>query len=158
MDQSALRGMPKVSTGKSTPAARVTPSSLEVCVEAAPRIALAPTLKMSVEKLHDPRVTSEFGRGVLHPQLVKELYMMSSEVLMAQSAKQIILWASDLQVDKEKLIAQLVEVTNRLELSDRDLNDTRADLSEAQRELKEQWASRRKADNDLLNAIRELET
>ncbi|KAJ8466174.1 hypothetical protein OPV22_028726 [Ensete ventricosum] len=67
-------------------------------------------------------------------------------------------WASDLQVDKEKLIAQLVEVTNRLELSDRDLNDTRADLSEAQRELKEQWASRRKADNDLLNAIRELET
>ncbi|RWW72181.1 hypothetical protein BHE74_00020052 [Ensete ventricosum] len=83
---------------------------------------------------------------------------MSSEVLMVQSAKQIILWASDLQVDKEKLIAQLVEVTNRLELSDRDLNDTRADLSEAQRELKEQWASRRKADDDLLNAIRELET
>ncbi|RWW72183.1 hypothetical protein BHE74_00020051 [Ensete ventricosum] len=51
MDQSALRGMPKVSTGKSTPAAWVTPSSLEVCVEAAPRIATAPTPKMLVEKL-----------------------------------------------------------------------------------------------------------
>ncbi|RRT67841.1 hypothetical protein B296_00007840 [Ensete ventricosum] len=84
-------------------------------------------LKSFAQVWDDPRVTSEFGRGALHPQLVKELYMMSFEVLMAQSAKQIILWASDLQVDKEKLIAQLVEATNRLELSDRDLNDTRAD-------------------------------
>ncbi|RWW79724.1 hypothetical protein BHE74_00011971 [Ensete ventricosum] len=64
---------------------------------------------------------------------------------------------SGLQADK-KLMAQLLEATNRLELSDRDLNDIRADLSEAQRELKEQWAGHRKADDDLLKAIRELET
>ncbi|RZR86331.1 hypothetical protein BHM03_00013518 [Ensete ventricosum] len=66
-------------------------------------------------------------------------------------------WASDLQADK-KLMAQLLEATNRLELSDQDLNDIRADLSEAQRELKEQWAGHRKVDDDLLKAIRELET
>ncbi|RRT67842.1 hypothetical protein B296_00007841 [Ensete ventricosum] len=72
MDQSALRGMPKVSTDKSTPATRVTPSSLEVCVEPAPRIAPAPTPKMSVEKLvprqEDPSRTHKWDKVVVGKQ------------------------------------------------------------------------------------------
>ncbi|RZR72118.1 hypothetical protein BHM03_00010428 [Ensete ventricosum] len=38
-------------------------------------------------------------------------------------------------------MAQLVEVTQRMELSDKELNDARANLSKAQRELKEQWVT-----------------
>ncbi|RZS15095.1 hypothetical protein BHM03_00046885 [Ensete ventricosum] len=41
-------------------------------------------------------------------------------------------WVTDLQADNEKLMAQLVEATHRLELSDKELNDVRADLSDVQ--------------------------
>ncbi|RZR76467.1 hypothetical protein BHM03_00001250 [Ensete ventricosum] len=54
MDLSALSDMPKVFAGKSTPAARVTPSSLEVeevRVEATLRTAQAPSPKRLIEKL-----------------------------------------------------------------------------------------------------------
>ncbi|RZR70937.1 hypothetical protein BHM03_00002438, partial [Ensete ventricosum] len=50
-----------------------------------------PNLKSSPQVWDDPQATSEFGRGVLHPQLVKELYALSSEVLMVKAAKQIML-------------------------------------------------------------------
>ncbi|RWW03022.1 hypothetical protein GW17_00033866 [Ensete ventricosum] len=45
--------------------------------------------------------------------------------------------ANDLQANNDKLMAQLVEVTQRMELSDKELNDAGADLFDAQRELME---------------------
>ncbi|RRT75679.1 hypothetical protein B296_00025043 [Ensete ventricosum] len=54
-----------------------------------------PNLKSSPQVWDDPQATSEFGRGILHPQLVKELYALLSEVLMAKAAKQIMLKAHD---------------------------------------------------------------
>ncbi|RWW62274.1 hypothetical protein BHE74_00030606 [Ensete ventricosum] len=55
----------------------------------------------------DPLAASEFGRRVLHPQLVKELYALSSEVLMAKAAKQIMLVRyPDLEVDDDPFTIQ----------------------------------------------------
>ncbi|RWV92754.1 hypothetical protein GW17_00044842 [Ensete ventricosum] len=51
-----------------------------------------------------------------------------------------------------------VAVVEQRALSDKDLNDVRVDLSDTQRQLKEQWASHRKVDDDLLKAMKELET
>ncbi|RWW03332.1 hypothetical protein GW17_00033520 [Ensete ventricosum] len=45
---------------------------------------------------------------------------------------------ADLHTKKEKLLAELTEAPPRLELSDKELNDTQADLCDAQRQLKEQ--------------------
>ncbi|RWW59580.1 hypothetical protein BHE74_00033473, partial [Ensete ventricosum] len=51
----------------------------------------------------------EFERGLLHPQLARELYMLPSEVLMARAAKEMVLAvakaeerASELQEELEK--------------------------------------------------------
>ncbi|RRT55207.1 hypothetical protein B296_00038611 [Ensete ventricosum] len=65
--------------------------------------------------------------------------------------------ATDLRGENEKLLAKLEEATRRLEILDKELNDVRGDLSDVQRKLKEQWADRWKADDDLLEAITELE-
>ncbi|RRT51041.1 hypothetical protein B296_00012712 [Ensete ventricosum] len=133
-------------------------------------------LKSSTRVWDYPRAVTEFGRGVLHPKLVKELYWLSSEVLIAQAAKYISCqlvtimdhratnfqqvieelksggnlelvavteqravtaeqWATDVHTENKKLLAQLVEVTQWLELLDKELNDTQADLSDAQRQL-----------------------
>ncbi|RWW51615.1 hypothetical protein BHE74_00042075 [Ensete ventricosum] len=110
-----------------------------------------PNLKSLTQVWDDTRAASEFGRGILHPQLVKEQYALPSEVPMAQAAKQIVLRPRaggcsqagatvaeqrviDLHTNNEKLMVQLVESTHRLELSDKELNDVRADLFKAQRE------------------------
>ncbi|RRT59587.1 hypothetical protein B296_00043971 [Ensete ventricosum] len=50
----------------------------------------------------------------------------------------------DLRAKNEKLLAELIEVTQRLEFSDKELNDASADLCDTQRQLKEQQAVRRK--------------
>ncbi|RWV94478.1 hypothetical protein GW17_00042979 [Ensete ventricosum] len=219
MDLSTLRGMPKMSIGKSTLVAQVAPSSPEVeevRVKATSGTAQAPTPKradgrpaspqkdgkvapriyrrpksmkdlcgttvrkddegyyiLQITDLH-PR-DPDFELGVLHPQLAKELYVLPSEVLIAQATKQIVLGhhyqmalldrvhdigqlvtimdhnAANLQQEienlksgsgpkqvataeeraNEKLMAQLVEATQRMELSDKELNGVRAGLSDA---------------------------
>ncbi|RZR90552.1 hypothetical protein BHM03_00018450 [Ensete ventricosum] len=134
MDLSTLRGMPKMSIGKSTLVARVAPSSPEVeevRVKATSGTAQAPTPKradgrpaspqkdgkvapriyrrpksmkdlcgttvrkddegyyiLQITDLHPRDPDSELG--VLHPQLAKELYVLPSEVLIAQATKQIV--------------------------------------------------------------------
>ncbi|RZS18917.1 hypothetical protein BHM03_00051250 [Ensete ventricosum] len=55
-------------------------------------------------------------------------------------------------------MAQLAEATQRMEQSNKELNDARADLTDAQRQLKEQRAGRRRADDDLLKAMKENDT
>ncbi|RZR95822.1 hypothetical protein BHM03_00024712 [Ensete ventricosum] len=50
-----------------------------------------PNLTYSTKVWDNSQATSEFGRGVLHPTLAKELYTLPSEVLMAKAAKQIAL-------------------------------------------------------------------
>ncbi|RWW24781.1 hypothetical protein GW17_00010914, partial [Ensete ventricosum] len=48
-------------------------------------------LKNSTKIWNDLSVAEEFERGLLHPQLVRELYTLSSEVLLARAAKEMVL-------------------------------------------------------------------
>ncbi|RZS07385.1 hypothetical protein BHM03_00038216 [Ensete ventricosum] len=48
---------------------------------------------------------------------------------------------TDLRAKNEKLLVELIEVTQRLEFSDKELNDASADLCDTQRQLKEQQAA-----------------
>ncbi|RZR88296.1 hypothetical protein BHM03_00015839 [Ensete ventricosum] len=49
------------------------------------------SLKNSTKIWDDPRAAGEFERGLLHPQLVRELYTLSSEVLLARATKEMVL-------------------------------------------------------------------
>ncbi|RRT37259.1 hypothetical protein B296_00035746 [Ensete ventricosum] len=48
-------------------------------------------LKNSTKVWNDPSTVKEFERGLLHPQLVRELYTLLSEALLAQAAKEMVL-------------------------------------------------------------------
>ncbi|RRT83129.1 hypothetical protein B296_00004361 [Ensete ventricosum] len=48
-------------------------------------------LQNSMKIWNDSSVAEEFERGLLHPQLARELYMLPSEVLLARAAKEIVL-------------------------------------------------------------------
>ncbi|RRT47970.1 hypothetical protein B296_00006591 [Ensete ventricosum] len=48
-------------------------------------------LKNSTKVWNDPLAAEEFKKGLLHPQLARELYMLPSEVLLARAAKEMVL-------------------------------------------------------------------
>ncbi|KAJ8501042.1 hypothetical protein OPV22_011594 [Ensete ventricosum] len=48
-------------------------------------------LKNSTKVWNNSSAAEEYGRGFLHPQLARELYTLSSEVLMAQATKEMVL-------------------------------------------------------------------
>ncbi|RRT60751.1 hypothetical protein B296_00044737, partial [Ensete ventricosum] len=48
-------------------------------------------LKNSTKIWNDPSAIEEFERGLLHPQLARELYTLPSEVLLARAAKEMVL-------------------------------------------------------------------
>ncbi|RWW76744.1 hypothetical protein BHE74_00015144 [Ensete ventricosum] len=50
-----------------------------------------PNLSYQARVWDDPEVASEFGWGVLHPILAKNLYTLPSKVLIARATKQIML-------------------------------------------------------------------
>ncbi|RZS27064.1 hypothetical protein BHM03_00060494 [Ensete ventricosum] len=50
-------------------------------------------LKNSTKVWNDSSIAEEFERGLLHPQLARELYTLPSEVLLARAAKEMVLMA-----------------------------------------------------------------
>ncbi|RWW36608.1 hypothetical protein BHE74_00058350 [Ensete ventricosum] len=48
-------------------------------------------LKNSTKIWDDPMAAEEFERGLLHPQLARELYMLPSEVLLTRAIKEMVL-------------------------------------------------------------------
>ncbi|RZS23539.1 hypothetical protein BHM03_00056490 [Ensete ventricosum] len=50
-------------------------------------------LKNSTKIWNDSSAAEEFERGLLHPQLARELYALLSEVLLAQAAREMVLMA-----------------------------------------------------------------
>ncbi|RRT44488.1 hypothetical protein B296_00020910 [Ensete ventricosum] len=50
-------------------------------------------LKNSMKVWNNSSTVEEFKRGLLHPQLARELYTLPSEVLMARAAKEMVLSA-----------------------------------------------------------------
>ncbi|RWW77680.1 hypothetical protein BHE74_00014134 [Ensete ventricosum] len=132
MDMNALRRKPRMSSAKNTTAARAESSPLdveEICVEAATKRSIessAPDravtsrpgkwVKIAVIK-HKSRHASEFGQGVLHPTLTKDLYTLPPEILMAQAAKQITL------ADDELLRLMRENKTLKIELPSKSVAD-----------------------------------
>ncbi|RRT59640.1 hypothetical protein B296_00042841 [Ensete ventricosum] len=55
-----------------------------------------------------------------------------------------------LEKELEKIKRERDEALQWLELFDKELNEARCDLSEAQRQLKEAWVRARRADDELL--------
>ncbi|RZS28457.1 hypothetical protein BHM03_00062055 [Ensete ventricosum] len=51
-------------------------------------------LKNSMKVWNDSSTVEEFERGLLHPQLARELYTLPSEVLLARAAKEMVLISS----------------------------------------------------------------
>ncbi|RRT40766.1 hypothetical protein B296_00035262 [Ensete ventricosum] len=115
-------------------------------------------LKNSTKIWNDPSTTEEFERGLLHPQLAQELYTLPSEVLLAQTAKEMVLRASELEKELEKTKRERDEALQRLEISDKELNEARDNLSEAQRQLMKAWVKARRMDNELLKSMKDLES
>ncbi|RRT84645.1 hypothetical protein B296_00011508 [Ensete ventricosum] len=140
-------------------------------------------LKNSTKIWNDLMAAEEFERGLLHPQLARELYTLSSEVLLARATNEMVLItslqqeidalklgggpeavaaakerATKLEKELEKTKREQDEVLQRLEISDKELNEARGDLSEAQRQLKEARVRARRADDELLKSMKELES
>ncbi|RZS01507.1 hypothetical protein BHM03_00031378 [Ensete ventricosum] len=114
--------------------------------------------KNSMKIWNDPSTAEEFGRGLLHPQLARELYTLPSEVLLARTAKEMVLRASELEKELEKTKRERDEALQRLEISYKELNEARDDLSEAQRQLTEAWVKARRMDDELLKSMKDLES
>ncbi|RZR75829.1 hypothetical protein BHM03_00000333 [Ensete ventricosum] len=104
--------------------------------------------------------------GLLHPQLARELYMLPSEVLLARVAKEMVLMAlfdrvydagSELEQELEKTKRERDEALQRLEASEKKLNEVRSNLAEIQRLLKEALVRAQKMDDELLQAVKALE-
>ncbi|RRT31912.1 hypothetical protein B296_00054504, partial [Ensete ventricosum] len=118
-------------------------------------------LKNSTKVWNNSSATEEFERGLLHPQLARELYTLSSEVLMARAAKEMVLAerrASELQEKLEKTRRERDEALRRHEASEKELHEVQSNLAEAYRLLKEARVRARKMDDELLQAMKALES
>ncbi|RWV81422.1 hypothetical protein GW17_00057161 [Ensete ventricosum] len=190
-------------------------------------------LKNSTKVWNDSSAAEEFERGLLHPQLARELYMLPSEVFLARAVKEMVLvssrplpWyrrfffyralisycfmqsqhfqmalfdrvhdagrlitfmdyrisqlqqeldalksgqgpeavakaeerASELQQELEKTKSERDEALLRCEASEKELNEVRSNLAEVQQLLKEARVRARKMDNELLQAVKALES
>ncbi|RWW11843.1 hypothetical protein GW17_00024521, partial [Ensete ventricosum] len=124
-------------------------------------------LKNSTKVWNNPSAAEEYERGILHPQLARELYTLPSEVLMARATKEIVLSkggpeavaeaeerASRLREELEKLKGERAEELLRREALEKEL---RGHLGDAQQLLKEARARARRMDDELLQAVKDLE-
>ncbi|RZS27271.1 hypothetical protein BHM03_00060719, partial [Ensete ventricosum] len=133
-------------------------------------------LKNSTKIWNDSSTAEEFERGLLHPQLARELYTLPSEVLLARAAKEIVLLdglksgggpeavakaeerASELEQELGKTKQERNEALQRLEASEKELTEVRSNLAEIQRLLKEVRVRARKMDDELLQSVKALES
>ncbi|KAJ8501145.1 hypothetical protein OPV22_011697 [Ensete ventricosum] len=161
-------------------------------------------LKNSTKVWSNSSAAEEYGRGLLHPQLARELYTLPSEVLMARATKEMVLgqhfqmalvdrvhdagrlitfmdhrvrqlqeeldalksrggpeavveaeeYASRLREELEKIKA---EELLRREASEKELQAIWGHLGDAQQLLKEAQARARRMDDELLQAVKDLE-
>ncbi|RWW49662.1 hypothetical protein BHE74_00044143 [Ensete ventricosum] len=115
-------------------------------------------LKNSTKVWNDSSTAEEFERGLLHPQLVRELYMLPSKVLLARAANEMVLErASELEQELEKTEWERDKALQRLEASEKELSEVWSNLAEIQRLLKEARVRARKMDDELLQAVKALE-
>ncbi|RRT77565.1 hypothetical protein B296_00014754 [Ensete ventricosum] len=166
MNLVGLRGMPKVPTRKPGSTAWVAVSSLEVqevSAEVAPRGAIAPTPKRPIEgltpHLKGKEPTASGGELAQPAYRYSKSMEFFSTIVHKNDMGYYALQMTDLPPRDLGLAmrASWEALKNSTRLSDKELNDAPADLCDAQRQLKEQRAGRRKVDDDLLKVIKELE-
>ncbi|RWW28646.1 hypothetical protein GW17_00006864 [Ensete ventricosum] len=167
MNLAGLRGMPKVPTrkpGLTAWAAVSSPEVQEVSAEVAPRGAIAPTPKRPIEgstpHLKGKEPTASGGEPAQPAyRCSKSMKEFFSTIVHKNDMGYYALQMTDLPPRDLGLAMQAWWETlkNSTRLSDKELNDAPADLCDAQRQLKEQRAGRRKVDDDLLKVIKELE-
>ncbi|RWV80393.1 hypothetical protein GW17_00058348 [Ensete ventricosum] len=134
-------------------------------------------LKNSTKVWNDSSTAEKFKRGLLHPQLARELYTLPSEVLLARAAEEMVLQeldalksggspeavakaeerASELEQELEKTKRERDEALQRLEASEKELNEVWSNLAKIQRLLKEARVRTRKMDDELLQSVKALE-
>ncbi|RZR86790.1 hypothetical protein BHM03_00014045 [Ensete ventricosum] len=133
-------------------------------------------LKNSTKVWNDSSTAEKFKRGLLHPQLARELYTFPSEVLLARAAEEMVLEldalksggdpeaidkaeerASELEQELEKTKRERDEVLQRLEASEKELNEVWSNLAKIQRLLKEARVRARKMDDELLQSVKALQ-
>ncbi|RZS27888.1 hypothetical protein BHM03_00061420 [Ensete ventricosum] len=133
-------------------------------------------LKNSTKVWNDSSAAKEFERGLLDPQLARELYTLPSEVLLARAANEMGLEldtlksgggleavakaeerTSELGQELKKTKWERDEALLWLEASEKDLSEVRSNLAEVQRLLKEARVRAWKMDDELLHAVKALE-
>ncbi|RZS25356.1 hypothetical protein BHM03_00058542 [Ensete ventricosum] len=160
-------------------------------------------LKNSTKVWNNSSAAEEFERGLLHPQLARELYTLPLEVLMARAAKEMVLvalfdrvhdagrlitfmdyWvkqlqeeinalkskggpeavaeaeecASELREELEKTKRERGEELLRREASEKELQEVQSHLGDTQQLLREARIRARKMDDELLQAVKDLES
>ncbi|RRT31385.1 hypothetical protein B296_00053691 [Ensete ventricosum] len=163
-------------------------------------------LKNSTKVWNNSSAAEEFGRGLLHSQLARELYTLPSEILMARAAKEMVLSqhfqmalvdrvydagrlitfmdyrvkqlqeelnalkskggpeaiveerASMLREELEKIKGEKAVELLRREASDKELLAVWGHLGDAQQLLKESGTRARRMDDELLQAMKDLES
>ncbi|KAJ8510293.1 hypothetical protein OPV22_000727 [Ensete ventricosum] len=137
-------------------------------------------LKNSMKVWNNLSTAEEFERGLLHPQLARELYTLPSEVLMGQAAKEMVLLqeeldtlksrggpeavaeaeerTSELREELKKIKREKVEELLRREASEKELQEVRGHLGDAQQLLREARTRARRMDDELLQAVKDLES
>ncbi|RWW50871.1 hypothetical protein BHE74_00042837 [Ensete ventricosum] len=165
-------------------------------------------LKNLTKVWNNSPAAEEFKRGLLHPQLARELYTLPSEVLMARAAKEMVLSqhfqmalfdrvhdagrlitfmdyrvkqlqeeldalksrggpeavveaeerASELREELEKIKREKAEELLRRKALEKELQEVRGHLGDAQHLLREARIRARRMDDELLQAVKDLES
>ncbi|RWW37137.1 hypothetical protein BHE74_00057787, partial [Ensete ventricosum] len=110
-------------------------------------------LKNSTKVWNNSSAAEEFERGLLHPQLARELYTLPSEAVAKAEGR-----ASELQEELEKTRRERDETLRRHEASEKELHKVRSNLDEAHRLLKEARVRARKMNDELLQSMKTLES
>ncbi|RRT34519.1 hypothetical protein B296_00036661, partial [Ensete ventricosum] len=110
-------------------------------------------LKNSTKVWNNSSAAEEFERGLLHPQLARELYTLPSEAVAKADGR-----ASELQEELEKTRRERDETLRRHEASEKELHKVQSNLDEAHWLLKEARVRARKMNDELLQSMKALES
>ncbi|RZS16408.1 hypothetical protein BHM03_00048392 [Ensete ventricosum] len=114
-------------------------------------------VKNSMKVWNNSSIAEEFGRGLLHPQLARELYTLPSEVLLARAAKEMVLVLRR-SPRPRSAYPSCKRSSRRPGRREMRREASEKELHEVQRLLKEARVRARKMDDELLQAVKALES
>ncbi|RZS28871.1 hypothetical protein BHM03_00062522 [Ensete ventricosum] len=112
-------------------------------------------LKNSTKIWNDSSAAEEFERGLLHPQLARELYTLPSKVLLSRAAKEMVLELNAIKSGGgPEAVAKVEERASELE---QELGKTKQERDEALQRLEASDKEAQKVDDKLLQSVKVLE-